>query len=65
MALRPGSLGVSSGVPRMLSPRQQECIIRRVGKAAWVVGLIYGLLKLLLVYGTGPLVCYLMVRYLT
>lgn len=43
----------------------QDRFIRRVGIVAWFGGLAFGILKIVVYYGSGPLVVYLMVRFLT
>lgn len=39
--------------------------VRGAGIFAWCLGVMAGLVKALVYYGTGPFIVYLMIKYLT
>jgi hypothetical protein len=46
-------------------PTWKDRIVKVVGIVAYILGVLFMIAKLLLYYGTGPLIAYLMVRWLT
>lgn len=46
-------------------PTWQDRVLKAVGMMAWGLGILTGILKAIVYYATGPVVVYLMVRYLT
>jgi hypothetical protein len=40
-------------------------IIKGARILAWCIGLMFGIARILVYYGTGPFIVYLMIKYLT